>query len=83
MFSTLPKTKIIILSNSNLSSANAFNLELSKNLSFGKELNATQEGKTLINSILRVRVSRNSEGIFNILYNTWALPSKEQIRAKD
>ena len=38
MFSTLSKTKIIILSPLILSSANAFNLELSKILLFGKEL---------------------------------------------
>ena len=38
MFSTLSKTKIIILSTLILSPANAFNLDQSKFLSYGKEL---------------------------------------------
>ena len=38
MFSTLSKTEIIISATRNLSSANAFNLDQAKNLSFGKEL---------------------------------------------
>ena len=38
MFSTQSKTKIIILANSNLLSANAFNLVTSEILSFGKGL---------------------------------------------
>ena len=38
MFSTLSKTKILILGTLILSSANAFNLDQSKILSFGKEL---------------------------------------------
>ena len=38
MFSTPSKTQNIILSNFILSSANAFNLDQSKSLSFGKEL---------------------------------------------
>ena len=38
MFSTLPKTKIIVVSTFILSSANALNLNQSKNLLFGKHL---------------------------------------------
>ena len=38
MFSTLSKTKLIILSTPILSSANAFNMDQSKILPFGKEL---------------------------------------------
>ena len=45
MFSTLSKTKIIILANFILSSANAFNLEQSTILSFGKELTLSQTTK--------------------------------------
>ena len=41
MFSTLSKTKIIILSTVILSSANAFNLDQSKSLLFGKEFKAS------------------------------------------
>ena len=40
MFPTLSKREIIILQAFNLSSANAFNLDWSKVLSFGKELNS-------------------------------------------
>ena len=36
MFSVLSQRKIVILANFNLSSANAFNLVMCKNLSFGK-----------------------------------------------
>ena len=39
MFSIPTKTNFDFLAKFNLSSANAFNLEQSKNLSFGKELN--------------------------------------------
>ena len=39
MFSTLSRTKIMIVATFNLSSANAFNLDQSRILSFGKELN--------------------------------------------
>ena len=38
MFSTLPKTNFNFSAKFDLSSANAFNLDQSKNLSFGKEL---------------------------------------------
>ena len=38
MFSTLPNTNFKFPAKFNLSSANAFNLDQSKNLSFGKEL---------------------------------------------
>ena len=38
MLSTLSKTEIIILATFNLSSANAFDLDQSRNLLFGKEL---------------------------------------------
>ena len=41
MFSTLSKTKIIILANFILSSATAFNLDQSRILLFGKEFKAT------------------------------------------
>ena len=39
MFSTLSKREIVILATFNLSSTNAFNLDWSKILSFGKGLN--------------------------------------------
>ena len=39
MFSTLSQGEIIILAMLNFSSANAFNLDQSEILSFGKELN--------------------------------------------
>ena len=39
MFSTLPNTNFKFSAKSILSSANAFNLNQSKNLLFGKELN--------------------------------------------
>ena len=39
MFSTLSKTKIVILANFIFSSPNTFNLDQSRILSFGKELN--------------------------------------------
>ena len=38
MFPTLSKSEIIILATFNLSSANAFNLDQSRSLLFGKEL---------------------------------------------
>ena len=42
MFSTQSKTEIIILATVNLSSANALNLDQSRILWFGKELNLSQ-----------------------------------------
>ena len=42
MFSTIPITNFNILAAVSLSSANAFNLDLSENLLFGNELNRTQ-----------------------------------------
>ena len=42
MFSALSKTETIILATINLSSANAFNLDLVKILLFGKEISTNQ-----------------------------------------
>ena len=45
VFPTMSKREIIILATFNLSSANAFNLVMSKNLLFGKELTHFQTTK--------------------------------------
>ena len=45
MFSTLLKREISILASLNLSSANTFNLDQSKNLLFGKELKLNMYGQ--------------------------------------
>ena len=47
MFSTFPKTNFNFSGTFNLSSGNAFKLDQSKNLSFGKELTLYQMAKTL------------------------------------
>ena len=54
MFSTLSKTKIIMSSNSILLSANAFNLDQSKNLMFGKELNIDEALQYLSQPVHRI-----------------------------
>ena len=57
MFSTLSKTKIIILSALNLSSTNAFNLDKSKILSFPKELSFFLQCVKMIYMEERVQIS--------------------------
>ena len=48
MFSSLPKTNFKFSATFNLPSANAFNLDQSENLSFGKELKVSIEGKGIL-----------------------------------
>ena len=60
MFSTIPKTSFDILFKSFLSSANAFNLDLSKILSFGKGLICLQY-KSFENIVGKGEIAHNEQ----------------------
>ena len=55
MFSTLSKTEIMILKTFNSSSANAFNLDQSGILSFGKELNTISLQIQAVPTVIAIR----------------------------